>query len=129
MRQEAERQAKIEARRQEERERVADLLFNTERLKAATLIRDYADRFEVAMKEKMDAAELQEKLAWMRGKADFMDPFIAREDEWLWPKDIGELLSPEITRITEEARSGWNSYGHETTKSFWQIKNSGWWNR
>lgn len=129
MRQEAERQAKIEARRQEERDLVSDLLFNTERLKVAMLIRDYADRFEAAMKGKMDADELQEKLAWMRGKADFMDPFIAREDEWLGPKDIGKLLSPEITRITEEARSGWNSYGHETTKSFWQIKNSGWWNR
>ena len=129
-RQEAERLAKIEARRDKERDRVRKLLFNADRLKVATLIREYASQFENAMAGKMEEDEFQRQLQWMRGKADFIDPFIKGEDEWLSPSDIGRLLSPEITRITEEQRSSSYGYGYgrETTKSYWQIKN-GWWNR
>ena len=74
----------------------------------------------------MSPDELQEKLQWMREKADFIDPFINREDDLLTPKDIDRLLNPEITKTTEKRHQ--TSYGHETTYSYWQLKNA-WWRR
>ena len=127
-RKEAEEQARIEERRQEERDRVMNLLFESERAKTAALIREYASQYEEEMTGKLSLEDLQAKLQWMRDKADFIDPFIQREDEWLQPKDIGRLLSPEITKTTETRRPSSYSYGNETTYSYWQIKNM-WWRR
>ena len=87
-RKEAEEQARIEKRRQEERDLVADLLFESERSRTAALIREYALQYEAAMTGQIPSEDLQAKLQWMRNKADFIDPFIQREDEWLQPKDI-----------------------------------------
>ena len=125
-RKEAEEQARIEARREEERNKVAELLFESERARIAEQIREYALQYEVAMANRMSPDELQEKLQWMREKADFIDPFINREDALLTHKDIDRLLNPEITKTTEERRQ--TSYGHETTYSYWQLKNA-WWRR
>lgn len=126
-RQEAERLAKIEARRDEERDLVRKLLFNADRAHVAALIREYASQFETAMAGKMDEEEFQRQLQWMREKADYIDPFIKRDDEWLLPSDISKLLNPEIIKYSEDRHSSY-SYGPETVKSYWQIKNS-WWNR
>ena len=125
-RKEAEEQARIEARREEERNKVAELLFESERARIAEQIREYALQYEVAMANRMSPDELQEKLQWMREKADFIDPFINREDDLLTPKDIDRLLNPEITKTTEERHQ--TSYGHKTTYSYWQLKNA-WWRR
>lgn len=125
-RKETEEQARIEARREEERNKVAELLFESERARIAEQIREYALQYEVAMANRMSPDELQEKLQWMREKADFIDPFINREDDLLTPKDIDRLLNPEITKTTEERHQ--TSYGHETTYSYWQLKNA-WWRR
>ena len=128
-RQEEERLAKIEERREEERSLVRKLLLNAHRAQMAGLIRDYAAQFETIMVGRLEEEEYRRQLQWMREKADFMDPFIKRDDEWLRPSDIGRLLDPEIVKTTEERHT---SYGYgssrETTKSYWQIKN-GWWNR
>ena len=122
---EAEEQARLEALRDEERGRVTELLFEAERVKTAAMIREYASEYEAAMAEKLPPEEMQAKLKWMRDKADFIDPFVQREDELLQPKDIGRLLSPEIIKTTEERRSTSYGYGssHDTTYSYWQIKN------
>ena len=127
-RKEAEELAKIEERRREERNLVGNLLFEADRLRTAALIREYADRFEAVMTDRMDGEELQEKLQWMREKADFIDPFIKRKDEWLRVSDINRLLSPEITKTTEERRPSSYGYGQETVTSYWQLKNA-WWRR
>lgn len=119
---EEEERARIAARREEEREKVERLLFDADRVKVASLIREYANQFEAHKTGKMDDGQLQEKLQWMREKADFMDPFIQRKDEWLTPEDIGLLLNPEITKTTEESHSSFG-YGRQTTYSYWQLKN------
>ena len=124
-RQEAERLAKIEARRDEERGLMRKLLFNADRAHVAALIRDYAAQFEAAMAGKMEEEEYRRQLQWMREKADFIDPFIKRDDEWLQPSDISRLLNPEIIKTSEERRSSYGSYSNhtETTYSYWQLKN------
>lgn len=119
---EAEEQARIEERRNEERGLLRKLLFNADRARAAAMIRDYAAQFEETMAGKMEDEELKKQVQWIREKADFIDPFIKRNDEWLLPSDIGRLLNPEITKTTEEHRSSYG-YGHETTYSYWQIRN------
>lgn len=124
---EAEEQARIEARREEERRLVTDLLLEAERTRTAAMIREYANQYEIVMAGRMDAEQLQTKLQWMRQKADYIDPFINCEDEWLQPADIRKLLSPEIIKTTEEHRPSYG-YGKETTYSYWQIKNM-WWRR
>ena len=91
------------------------------------MIREYANQYEIAMADRMDAEQLQTKLQWMRQKADYIDPFINCEDEWLQPADISRLLSPEIIKTTEEHRPSYG-YGQETPYSYWQIKNM-WWRR
>ena len=124
---EAEEQARIEERREEERHLVTELLLEAERTRTAAMIREYANQYEIAMADRMDAEQLQTKLQWMRQKADFIDPFINCEDEWLQPADISRLLSPEIIKTTEERRPSYG-YGQETKYSYWQIKNM-WWRR
>ena len=126
-RQEAERLAKIEARRDEERGLVRRLLFNAKRANVAAIIRDYAAQFESAMAGQLEEEEYRRQLQWIREKADFIDPFIKRDDEWLHPSDISQLLDPEIIETSEE-RNSYYGYGRETVKTYWQIKN-GWWNR
>ena len=122
---EAEEQARIEARREEERARVIDLLFESERVKTAAIIREYASQYESAMANQLPPEELQAKLQWMRDKADFIDPFIQREDEFLSPGDITRLLSPDIIKTTEETQDTSYGFGYrrDTTYSYWQIKN------
>lgn len=122
---EAEEQARIEARREEERARVIDLLFESERVKTAAIIREYASQYESAMADQLPPDELQAKLQWMRDKADFIDPFIQREDEFLSPNDIVRLLSPDIIKTTEETQDTSYGFGYrrDTTYSYWQIKN------
>ena len=124
---EAEEQARIEERREEERHLVTELLLEAERTRTAAMIREYANQYEIAMADRMDAEQLQTKLQWMRQKADYIDPFINCEDEWLQPADISRLLSPEIIKTTEERRPSYG-YGQETKYSYWQIKNM-WWRR
>lgn len=123
---EAEEKARIEALREEERVRVSSLLFESERLKTATIIREYAAQYEAFMTGRMEPQELKDKLQWMKEKADFIDPFIHLEDPLLKAADITKLLSPEIIKTTEERRH--TSYGSETVYSYWQIKNM-WWRR
>lgn len=126
-RQDAERLAKIEARRDEERRLVSQLLFNAKRAHVAAIVRDYASRFQTAMAGHLDEEEYRRQLQWMHKKADFIDPFIKRDDEWLQPSYIGRLLDPEIIETATERQHSYG-YGHETVKTYWQIKN-GWWNR
>ena len=122
---EAEEQARIETLRDEERGRVTELLFEAERIKTAALIREYASKYESAMAGHLPPDELKVKLQWMYDKADFIDPFVQREDELLLPKDISRLLNPEIVKTTEERHTTSYGYGNsnETTYSYWQIKN------
>lgn len=124
---EAEEQARIEARRDEERHLVTDLLLEAERTRTASIIREYANQYEIAMVGQMDAEELRTKVEWMRKKADYIDPFVNCEDEWLQPTDIKRLFSPEIIKTTEEKRPSYG-YGNEKTYSYWQIKNM-WWHK
>lgn len=124
---EAEEQARIKKLHEEELKRVRELLFDAERAKIATMIRDYVAKYEIAMADSKDTEQLRTKLQWMKEKADFIDPFIQRKDEWLRPEDIGRLLNPEIIKTTEERRP-FSSYGHDTSYSYWQIRNK-WWNK
>jgi hypothetical protein len=77
------------------------------------------------MADQLPPDELQAKLQWMRDKADFIDPFIQREDEFLSPNDIVRLLSPDIIKTTEETQDTSYGFGYrrDTTYSYWQIKN------
>lgn len=124
---EAEEQARIKKRQEEELNRVRELLFNAERAKIAELIRDYATKYEVAMANTMDAEQLRAKLQWIQEKAEFIDPFIERKDEWLKPDNISRLLNPEIIKIPEE-RSPSSGYRQENYYSYWQIRNM-WWKK
>ena len=125
---EAEKQAQIEKRREVERDLVRELLFDADRSRTATMIREYITMYETEMAGKMEEEELQKRLQWMRDKADYIDPFINREDEWLTEKDLGRLLSPEIIKTVEKRQPSSYGYGHETELSYWQIKNA-WWNK
>ena len=122
---EAQEQARIEALREKERARVIDLLFESERVKTAAIIREYASQYESAMAQQLPPEELQAKLQWMRDKADFIDPFIQREDELLSPDDIDRLLSPDIIKTDKVIHDTSYGFGYrrDTTNSYWQIKN------
>lgn len=124
-RQEAERLAKIEERRSEERNQVRELLLNADRAHVAAMIRRYIAQFEAEMADKMDQEEFQRQVQWMKEKADYIDPFIGREDEWLLPSDINKLIEPKVVKISETRQTSYGGYGNntETTYSYWQLKN------
>lgn len=125
---EAEKQAQIEKRREIERDLVRELIINVDRSRTATMIREYITKYEAEMVGNMEEKELQKRLKWMREKADYIDPFINREDEWLTEEDLVRLMSPEIIKTKEKRQPSSYGYGQETELSYWQIKNA-WWNK
>ena len=59
------------------------------------------------------------KIAWAKGKADWLDPFISKEDKYLDPFDKNELTQPECPKKDTWNWSDYSDYQSVPKYSFW----------
>ena len=121
---EEEERKRLQALKGAELEKVRELIFNSDRLKIARIIREYVEEFRLHMQEQglSDEAAMLNEIEWMKKKADFIDPFVKYPDELLTEKDIEKLINPEIIK-TSESKPSYSYYHSEPQYSYWQIKN------
>jgi ACT domain-containing protein len=121
---EEEERKRLQALKDAELEKVRELIFNSDRLKIARIIREYVEEFRLHMQEQglSDEAAMLNEIEWMKKKADFIDPFVKYPDELLTEKDIEKLINPEIIK-TSESKPSYSYYHSEPQYSYWQIKN------
>ena len=121
---EEEERKRLQALKDAELEKVRELIFNSDRLKIAQIIREYVEEFRLHMQEQglSDEAAMLNEIEWMKKKADFIDPFVKYPDELLTEKDIEKLINPEIIK-TSESKPSYSYYHSEPQYSYWQIKN------
>lgn len=96
---ERQKEKELEARQEEETEKLKEVFLNAELYAWANVLRSYAERYESFLndKETQDDDEL-EKLQWLKSKVEWIDPFVEHDDELLtndhkkelfWPKEHG----------------------------------------
>ena len=74
-----------------------------------TAITTCMERYESFLTEKeIIDDEAEEKLCWLRGKIDWLDPFIEYDDELLTENDKKELICPKSDEI--QHRTTWQSF-------------------
>lgn len=92
---EREEREKFEAKRQAELKEFRMMFNMAERLRKANILRQYIADYEEYLKtnDAMDS-EVIEKLDWAQKKADWLDPFIDTEDEYLNDDDKDQRVEP-----------------------------------
>lgn len=98
---EREEREKFEAKRQAELKEFRMIFNMAERLRKANMLRQYISDYEEYLKTN-DAMEdeVVKKLDWARKKADWLDPFIDVEDEYLNEDDKDQRVEPVKTEST-----------------------------
>ncbi|WP_029902406.1 hypothetical protein [Prevotella sp. 10(H)] len=113
---EREEREKFEANRQAELKEFRMMFNMAERLRKANMLRQYIADYEEYLKtsDVMDD-EVTQKLEWARKKADWLDPFIDVEDEYLNEDDKDQRIEPVKTESTVRR----SSTTETETYSFW----------
>ncbi|MFT3739567.1 MAG: hypothetical protein QM786_12475 [Breznakibacter sp.] len=125
-REEEERQREeFEMKRKTELKEFQSLFTMADRLYKANIIRDYIYRYEdYLQKNNIEEEEVLKKIAWAKEKADWLDPFISKEDEYLDHYDKDEITQPG--RPKQQTSWGYQSYQEESGSgyNFWAKP---WW--
>ncbi|MDR1632423.1 MAG: hypothetical protein LBR97_06050 [Dysgonamonadaceae bacterium] len=88
----------FEAKRANELKEFKSLFIMAERLFKANVIRDYINTYEKYLNEKdISDSNVLEKLQWARDKADWLDPFISKGDQYLDGYDKDKIIQPDST--------------------------------
>ena len=95
-----------------------DLLYSAERFRKTNILREYINAFENhAIEDGETDDELLAKIQWAREKADWLDPFIAKKDNYLNSYDMDRILQAAVPE-----RSYRNSGYSFWTKPYWKKK-------
>jgi len=117
----------LEAKRKAELKEFQSLFTMADRLYKANIIRDYIYRYEdYLQKNNIEEEEVLKKIAWAKEKADWLDPFISKEDEYLDHYDKDTITQPECPK--QQTSWGYQSR-QEVSKSgsnFWEKP---WWTK
>lgn len=82
----------IQQRKDKELTDFKDIFKNSKRHDKAEMIRSYADKLEkYSLNRNELTPEIKEKIQWIRGKADWYDPFIEADDELMRDVDREDL--------------------------------------
>jgi hypothetical protein len=131
-RQEMERQRKIreekerirkesEEKRANELKEFKSLFTMAERLFKANVIRDYINNYEKYLNEQgISDSKILGKLQWARDKADWLDPFISKEDQYLSDNDKDKAIQSDY--MTQQMSYDGDSF----TRDFWSKP---WWKK
>lgn len=122
---EREERERFEAKRQTELHEFRMMFNMAERLRKANMLRQYIAEYEEYLKtsETLDD-EVVKKLEWARKKADWLDPFIEVEDEYLNEDDKDQRVEP----IKTESNARHSSTTETERYNFW-AKPYHWFNK
>lgn len=97
IREEKERiEKEFEAKKANELKEFKTLFIMAERLFKANVIRDYINTYETYLNEKgLSDSTALEKLQWARDKADWIDPFISKEDQYMDHYDKDKVIQSD----------------------------------
>ena len=97
---------------------IRDRLYSAERFRKTNILREYINAFENhAIEDGETDDELLAKIQWAREKADWLDPFIAKKDNYLNSYDMDRILQAAVPE-----RSYRNSGYSFWTKPYWKKK-------
>ena len=100
----------------EELKEFKGLFTMAERLHKTNILRQYISSYEqfVIEQGEMDD-EVSAHLQWAKEKADWLDPFISKEDKYLDKDNMDEILEPECPKLDSWKHNDISSSGY----SFW----------
>lgn len=114
----------FEERKKAEQQEFKSLFSMAERLHKTNILRHYINTYEEFVTENGSMnEEISEKVKWAKEKADWLDPFIAKKDQFLNYKDIDALIQPECPKNNSW---GYQSYTPSNSNSFWSSPYSKW---
>ncbi len=113
---EREEREKFEAKRQAELKEFRMMFNMAERLRKANMLRQYISDYEEYLRTSdVMNEEVVKKLDWARKKADWLDPFIDVEDEYLNEDDKDQKVAP----VKTESNVRHSSTNEAEKYSFW----------
>lgn len=125
---EAERQAKIRAEEERKRQEFEEqkkkelkefkaLFKMAERLHKTTILRQYIKTYEEFIIDNGEMSdEIRQKIQWANDKADWLDPFISKDDLYLDKFDKDEIIQSDCPKSTSRI---YDSYSSSSYYSFW----------
>lgn len=97
----------FEAKKANELKEFQSLFIMAERLFKANVIRNYIDTYEEYLRKKeISDKDVLEKLQWARDKADWLDPFISKEDQYMDCYDKDKIIQPDCPKQQPSRSSG-----------------------
>ena len=125
-REEEERKRKeFEARRKTELKEFQSLFTMAERLHKANVIRSYIYTYEEYIhKNNIDNEEASAKIEWAKEKADWLDPFISKEDKYLDHYEKDKIIQPECPK--QHSWQDTSYYSESESYNFWAKP---WWKK
>lgn len=115
----------LEENRKAELAEFQSLFKMADRLYKANIIRDYILKYEDYLKENnIEDENALKKIAWAKEKADWLDPFISKEDKYLDHYDKDEISKPE--RSKPETSWG-NQIRQEVSGNRYNFWEKPWW--
>ncbi len=114
----------FEERKKAEQQEFKSLFSMAERLHKTNMLRHYISTYEeFIIKNGEMSEEIEVKIRWAKDKADWLDPFISKKDQFLSYKDIDALIQPECPKNNSW---GYQSYTQSNSNSFWSRPYSKW---
>jgi hypothetical protein len=100
-----------------EKKEFKSLFLMAERLHKTHILRQYISTFEEFVSRDGEVTEeIATKIEWAKAKADWLDPFISKEDQYLDSYDKDEIIQPECPK-----KNTWDysNYSSNPQPSFW----------
>ena len=98
-----------------------------ERLHKTQILRNYIDSYEAFLNARGEMDDqAASKIEWARLKADWLDPFISKDDKYLDSFNKNELIQAECPRKDSWNQFGYSDYHSAPEYNFWTNQ---WWNR
>ena len=120
-----EKRREFEEKCKEELNEFQSLFTMAERMYKANIIRDYIHTYEIYVKKNgVTDEKVLRKIEWAKDKADWLDPFISKEDIYLDKFKIDEIIQPKCS--TQHYRNEPIQSENFTVRSFWQKP---WWKK
>ncbi len=103
-----------------EKKEFKSLFLMAERLHKTHILRQYISTFEefVSKSGEMNE-EIATRIEWAKAKADWLDPFVSKEDQYLDSYDKNELIQPDCPKKDTWNYPSYSDYQSSPQYSFW----------
>jgi hypothetical protein len=103
-----------------EKKEFKSLFLMAERLHKTHILRQYISTFEEFVSRDGEITEeIATKIEWAKAKADWLDPFISKEDQYLDSNDKDEIIQPDCPKKDTWNYPSYTDYQRTPQYSFW----------